>query len=137
MNADEKEQKPVAEFFWKENIGSGCVICMSPKAERGYVDCIAETVICHPGTSEVVGVIDIQICSACLEQAARLVGCGTPQDFDELVRRCDDAEVELEKTKDEVKAWTQRFNNLVEALGRGEQIAAISISDTSLTELNS
>ena len=123
----------MATFTWNQKIEGGCVFCGTPAVDRGFVDCIADTVIRALGSEEIVGVVDIKICADCLQQASRLVGCGSPQDFDELVRRCDDAEVALEKTKDEVQSWTQRFNNLVEALGRGEEIASIAISDTRIT----
>lgn len=114
----------MAEFRWIQGYDSGCAICNVSVDERGFVDAIGDTLV-RGVYGEVNGVVDIVICSKCTEQMARLIGSLTEYDSIQLVQKTIDLEDELNKTKDEVKAWSQRFQNLVDAISGGTDVNSI------------
>ena len=108
----------MAEFYWRQQVDQGCPFCGASVHERGFVDCIADTVVRNT-EGEVTGVVDLFICASCAEQIARMVGSATQHETLELAQIVIDKDEENEKLKDEVQAWKQRFDNLVKALSEG------------------
>jgi len=119
----------MAEFYWRQNVDQGCPFCGASVHERGFVDCIADTVVRNP-EGQVSGVVDIYICASCAEQIARMVGSATQVETLEMAQTSIDLMEELEKTRDEVKAWNQRFDNLIKALTEGIDVSNIDLALT-------
>ena len=105
----------MAEFNWRPQVDQGCPLCGTSVSARGFVDCIADSVV-RNSEGEITGIVDIFICATCIEQIARLVGCMTQAETLEMAQRVIDAEEELEKTKDEVQSWSQRYQQLIDNL---------------------
>lgn len=105
----------MAERFWKQYHDQGCATCGSPSAPHGFVDFYGDTNVKAPA-GDITGIIDIVICSTCLEQAARLVGCASRQEVMDFAQREYDLVTELEKVKDEVVSERQRHEQFVENL---------------------
>ena len=105
----------MAEFTWSPSVDAGCPLCGTSVDERGFVDGIADTLVKNV-YGEVTGLVNITICAHCLEQMARMVGCMSKHETMEMAQRVMDTEEELEKTKDEVQSWTQRYQQLLDNL---------------------
>lgn len=64
------------------------------------------------GGNQITGIVDMIVCASCMEQGARLVGSATKQETMDFAYRELELRDELEKTKDEVKSWMQRYDQL-------------------------
>jgi len=114
----------MAEFVWKQNVNEGCILCMASVCERGFVDCISDVIV-RRDAHEIVGIVDINICAICAEQIARFVGSATQQDTMEMAQKMMDQDGEIDKLKDEVQSWSQRFQNLVDAVTGGFDLDSV------------
>lgn len=105
----------MAQFQWVQYPANGwCLSCMASTNDRGFVDMIGEALAKREdGSEEVVGVYDVHYCGHCIEQAAKLVGCASAKEVEELVFSSVEKDEEIEKLKDEVQAWQQRFDLLM------------------------
>ena len=106
----------LASFNWVKTPPYGvCATCGASENARGFVDMIASVDVVREN-HQIAGNIDVVICASCLEQAARMVGSATAQETLDLAQEIIDRDNELIKVKDEVKAWTQRYQNLMDKL---------------------
>jgi len=105
----------MASFNWIPQASAGCPLCGTSVCDRGFVDCIADTLVRNP-EGEVSGVVDLVICAVCLEQIARLIGCMPKSDTMEFAEKYIALEEELEKAKDEIQSWSQRYQQLLDNL---------------------
>jgi hypothetical protein len=105
----------MAQFIWKAYPDSGsCLACMSASNDRGFVDLIGETTLKRGEDSqEVVGVVDVYYCGSCIEQAARLVGSASREEVEKFAYDQVEKDKQIERLKDEVSAWQQRFETMV------------------------
>jgi len=105
----------LASFYWKQQVDQGCPLCGTSVSERGFVDAIADTLVRNT-EGEITGVVDLFVCASCIEQMAQLVGSASKQETLDMAERIINTEEELEKTKDEVQAWSQRYDQLINNL---------------------
>jgi hypothetical protein len=71
---------------------------------------IGDSVIRNPdGSGDIVGVVDLIICATCLHQAGRLVHMASPAEVDDLVHQVVERDEQIEKLKDGIQAWQERF----------------------------
>ena len=113
----------MADFFWKESVDQGCVVCSNSVCDRGFVDMVGDINVVRDGY-EITGVVDMIVCGTCLEQAARRVGCASRSEVEDFAYRELELIKELEKTKDEVLAERQKHEQFLEGIhayaGAGE-----------------
>lgn len=101
------------EFNWVQGPPYGvCFGCGTSANDRGFVQTFADVDVRQDG--QIVGVADVFFCSNCLFAMGRMVGMATPQETEDFARR----ELELleknEKLADEVEAWSQRFDTMMD-----------------------
>lgn len=105
----------IAEFVWQPSVDAGCPLCGTSADERGFVDCIADTLVRNP-YGEVTGVVNITLCAHCIEQISRMVGCTPRHETLELTEASLNLANDNEKLRDEVQAWSQRYQMLLDNL---------------------
>jgi len=86
---------------------------MSATNDRGFVDLMGTVTLVEEGGTAVTGVVDVYYCGDCLEQAAKLIGSASKAEVESLVFDSVEKDNEIEKLKDEVQAWQQRFETMV------------------------
>lgn len=84
---------------------------MSAVNDRGFVDFIGDVVMKNQ-FGEGVGKVDVVLCANCLETAGTLVGGVTKDKAAEWGYREAELTMEVDKLKDEVQAWQERFVNI-------------------------
>ncbi len=103
----------MAEFRWVIAPDHGvCNACGTSTNDRGFVNFIGDVVVRSP-EGDVTGIVDAYYCGGCLEQASRYVGCASRADVQAMSYAELEVSRELEKTRDEVKAWQQRHETLL------------------------
>lgn len=103
----------MAEFFWAATPRFGtCLTCGTSVNDRGFIDMVSDTVM-RTEAGEINGVVDMILCANCILQASRLVGGAMPNEVDDLVHENISKTDECEKLKDEIKAWQERFEQVV------------------------
>lgn len=106
----------MAMFIFKETPTYGaCVTCGASQNPKGFIDMIAEVDITREN-KQIVGNVDVVICSDCLEQAAEQIGCTGPEKSFAMAWNNSELEAALEKASDEAHSWQQRYENLVEIM---------------------
>lgn len=105
------------EFNWSGTPRFGsCATCGRSELDAGFVDLIGETVARNPVNGDGF-VVDLILCANCVKEAARLVGCATPVEVNDLVHQKIADDEEIQKLKDEAAAWQDRFLELVNLTG--------------------
>lgn len=111
------------EFRWTEGPEKGsCLGCGASACERGFVNMIGEVNITRDGY-EITGVADAIYCAHCLEQSSRYVGCASRDEVEAFSYEQKRNEEEIVKLKDEVQAWTQRYERLQNMLLNEEALS--------------
>jgi len=128
----------MAEFQWLQGPPYGvCFGCGTSADDRGFVQTFTDVDVKQ--NSEIVGVADVFFCGNCLHSMGRLVGMATPQETEDFALREFDLVTELEKAKDEIQAWQQRFVTMSNLNAEDfEVLAAVeAVNGTSSTESDS
>jgi uncharacterized protein YceH (UPF0502 family) len=86
---------------------NGCLSCLAQVSDKGFIDTWAVAM----GDK---GVLDVVFCSDCIHQMGRMVGMATPQETEAFALREYELTEEVEKLKDEVDAWRQRLEKLID-----------------------
>jgi hypothetical protein len=94
-------------FNWVAHPRSnGCLGCLSQINDKGFIDTWAEA----QGEK---GVLDVVFCADCLRQMGQMVGMGSPEEIEAFAVKEYELTNEIEKLKDEVKAWQMRMETLI------------------------
>jgi 5,10-methylenetetrahydrofolate reductase len=103
----------VAQFNWSGTPRFGCcAVCGTSELDSGFVDMIGDTnVIGEQG--DIVGIVDMIVCARCVQEAARLVGCATPQEVNDLMAEKISREEKIENLEKELEASQERFLTLI------------------------
>lgn len=106
----------MAQFIWKDRPTYGtCTTCGTSSCTEGFVDLISQVDITR-GDMNIVGNVDIVLCSDCITQAARSVGCIPAYEAEALSWNVSELTDAVEKAADEANAWQQRYENIVEIM---------------------
>lgn len=101
----------MAEFNWVNTPPYGvCFGCGTSANDKGFVQTFTDVDVLQNG--QVVGIADVFFCANCLYAMGRLVGTATPQETEEFARKELELVTEIEKLKDEIYSWQQRFLGL-------------------------
>lgn len=99
----------MADFNWLIAPPHGtCLSCGSSQNDRGFVDTFAEVNIMRDGY-EIAGIADAVFCAHCIEQMGNRVGMASSRDVEGFAYRELELTAEIEKLKDEIQAWQERF----------------------------
>jgi hypothetical protein len=97
--------------------------------DAGFVDMIGDTnVIGERG--DIVGIVDMIVCANCIKESARLVGCATPQEVDDLVNQKFADNERIENLEKELESWQTRFHELINFTKDDFDSIALKISGT-------
>jgi hypothetical protein len=98
----------LSNFLWVQGPPYGvCFGCGTSASDRGFVQTWTDVDVKQNGT--IVGVADVFFCANCIYAQGRMVGMSTPQETEEFARREIDLNEQLDKLKDEIQAWQQKF----------------------------
>jgi hypothetical protein len=100
-------------FDWKQHSEAGCLSCLTQSNDKGFVNTHVETKLTRMET-EIVGFADVDFCADCILQQAKLVGAAMPSETEAFALREYELVTENEKLKDEVEAWRQRMERLID-----------------------
>lgn len=92
-----------------------CITCGTSSNIRGFVDLIAEVDITREN-HRMIGNVDVILCSDCITQAARQVGCVPAEEAEAMSWNISELTDAVEKAEDEAASWQQRYENLVEIM---------------------
>jgi hypothetical protein len=62
---------------------------------------------------DITGIVDMIVCANCVKESARLVGCATPAEVDDLVRQKIADSERIENLEKELQSWQERFNQVI------------------------
>lgn len=104
------------DFSWTPAPRWGtCITCGTSADPDGFVDLIAETNITRESYN-IIGTVDIVLCSKCITLAARQVGCIPKKESESLAASYIDYQERYAKVADEAHSWQQRYENIVEIM---------------------
>jgi hypothetical protein len=103
----------MAEAQWSNTPRQGsCIVCSTSESDSGFVDLYGDTIVMGE-QNDIVGVVDLIICAGCIRMSARLVGCATPAEVDDLTRQKIEDDERIENLENELVSWKERFNQVI------------------------
>jgi hypothetical protein len=103
----------MAQFGWSGTPRFGCCcVCGTSELDAGFVDMIGDTIVTGENR-DIVGVVDLIVCANCVKESARLVGCATPQEVDDLTRQKIEDNERIENLEKELQSWQERFHKVI------------------------
>jgi hypothetical protein len=103
----------MATFGWSGTPRFGCcAVCGTSELDAGFVDMIGDTIVTGEN-KDIVGIVDMIVCARCVMEAARLVGCATPQEVNDLVAQKIQDDERAENLEKELAACQERFLTLI------------------------